>query len=277
MDVRPLATAPAVRTTADAAGLGTLLGVWAHPDDDVYLSAGLMAAAAAAGHRVVVISATRGEAGTPDPRRWPPERLARRRALELAAGLAELDGGGGHIEHRFLGDRSDPPRRHLDGTLATEDPDRVARAVAELAETIIQVAPDTVLTFGPDGMTGHADHRAVSAWVDEAFRLAAPSGAQLLHATLTADVVQPFEDLLDPMDDGPDVPPICAPSELVVDLTLDAADLDRKVAALRAHASQTSGLERQIGTERFRRFVAAEQFRRADAMPGNTAASGVRR
>ena len=27
--------------------LGTILGVWAHPDDDIYLSAGLMAQAVA--------------------------------------------------------------------------------------------------------------------------------------------------------------------------------------------------------------------------------------
>ena len=40
--------------------VGTLLGVWAHPDDEIYLSAGLMAATRAAGHRVVVATATRG-------------------------------------------------------------------------------------------------------------------------------------------------------------------------------------------------------------------------
>ena len=39
--------------------LGTILGVWAHPDDDIYLSAGLMAVAAAAGERVVDVTATR--------------------------------------------------------------------------------------------------------------------------------------------------------------------------------------------------------------------------
>ncbi len=45
----------------------TLLGVWAHPDDEAYLSAGLMATAADAGARVVVATATRGEIGTDDP------------------------------------------------------------------------------------------------------------------------------------------------------------------------------------------------------------------
>ena len=56
--------------------LGTVLGVWAHPDDEAYLSGGLMAMARDAGSRVVCVTATRGELGTPDPQAWPPERLA---------------------------------------------------------------------------------------------------------------------------------------------------------------------------------------------------------
>jgi LmbE family N-acetylglucosaminyl deacetylase len=52
------------------AGLGTIVGVWAHPDDEAYLSGGLMAAAGDAGSRVVCVTATRGERGTPDPEAW---------------------------------------------------------------------------------------------------------------------------------------------------------------------------------------------------------------
>ena len=55
-----------------APSTGTLLGVWAHPDDEAYLSSALMAAARDAGHRVVVVTATRGEQGTDDPGTWPP-------------------------------------------------------------------------------------------------------------------------------------------------------------------------------------------------------------
>ena len=70
--------------------VGTLLGVWAHPDDEIYLSAGLMAATRAAGHRVVVATATRGEHGTDDPVEWPPARLAALRARETVEALAVL-------------------------------------------------------------------------------------------------------------------------------------------------------------------------------------------
>ena len=68
----------------------TLLGVWAHPDDETYLSAGLMLEHVARGDRVVLVSATLGEHGTSDPATWPPARLAAHRRRELAASLAEL-------------------------------------------------------------------------------------------------------------------------------------------------------------------------------------------
>ena len=71
---------PATRT-------GTLLGIWAHPDDEAYLSAALMFTARRAGQRVVVVTATRGELGTDDPATWPPDRLAATREREMAASL----------------------------------------------------------------------------------------------------------------------------------------------------------------------------------------------
>ncbi len=131
-------------------GTGTLLGIWAHPDDEAYLSAGLMFEARKAGHRVVVATATRGELGTDDPVAWPPDRLAAVREHELAASLAAVD----VTEHHWLGYR--------DGTLP-EEPAR--SAVRQISRLLSDIEPDTVVTFGPDGMTGHADHRTISQWV----------------------------------------------------------------------------------------------------------------
>ena len=65
------------RTITDVTQLGTVLGIWAHPDDEAFLSAGLMAAARDAGQRVVCVTATLGEHGTDDPGSWPPNRMAR--------------------------------------------------------------------------------------------------------------------------------------------------------------------------------------------------------
>ena len=55
--------------------LGTILGVWAHPDDEAYLSAGLMARAVRNGSRVVCDTATRGEGESMDEERWPSDRM----------------------------------------------------------------------------------------------------------------------------------------------------------------------------------------------------------
>src|SRR3954463_12618327 len=77
----------------------TLLGVWAHPDDEAYLTAGLMAEHRRRGDRVVVVTATLGERGTSDPAAGPPERLARLRRAELRDALAAV----GVDEVRVLG------------------------------------------------------------------------------------------------------------------------------------------------------------------------------
>src|SRR5688572_14761308 len=125
----------AVRSGAGVAGLGTILGVWAHPDDEAYLSGGVMALARDSGSRVVCVTATRGELGTPDPQTWPPHRLAAERTDELARCLEIL----GVTEHHWLGYR--------DGECAQAG---ASDAVERLCELIEEIRPNTVLTFGPD-------------------------------------------------------------------------------------------------------------------------------
>ena len=141
----------------DVSELGTILGVWAHPDDEAYLSAALMAWARRNGQRVVVVTATKGEAGTWDEERWSTPKMGEIREAELMRCLEIL----GVSEHSWLG--------IYDGTA-----DKVAleEGVAMVRPFIEDVQPKTVITFGPDGMTGHDDHKAVSAWTTE--RLAEP-------------------------------------------------------------------------------------------------------
>ena len=54
--------------------------------------------------------------------------------------------------------------------------------MAQVAALIERTRPDVIVTFGPDGMTGHPDHQTVSAWVTEAWRPgrmpAGPSGTR---------------------------------------------------------------------------------------------------
>ena len=135
--------------------LGTILSIWAHPDDEAYLCGGIMAMATAAQSRVVCVTATRGELGVTDATRWPPEQLPAVRGAELAECLRIL----GVTEHRWLG--------YPDGGCASVSLDIAAHQIAEI---IREIAPDTILTFAPDGQTGHPDHIAVHRWTVEAVR-----------------------------------------------------------------------------------------------------------
>lgn len=249
------ATRPRPSSIAD---LGTLLGVWAHPDDETYLSAGLMAAAVDRGQRVVCVNATRGEHGTPDPERWPPDRLARTRDHEIAAAMAVL----GVDDHRCFGLE--------DGTLAELDPARGARRIVTLID---EVRPDTIVTFGPDGMTGHADHRTICAWATAAWRAVGPT-PRLLYATTTAAFVDEHAELHAELGVfEPGFPRPAAPDEVVLTLSLDDALLDRKLAALRCQATQTAPVLDAMGVDAFRTWWRTETFR----APDSSAAGAVRR
>jgi LmbE family N-acetylglucosaminyl deacetylase len=220
--------------------LGTVLGVWAHPDDEAYLSAAVMAEARDAGHRVVVATATGGEAGGD----------GEQRSRELAGSLNAV----GVSEHEFLG--------FHDGHCADVRTDIGTAAVLRLLR---QVKPDTILTFGPEGMTGHSDHVAVSRWVTEAWQASGHRG-RLLHATLTGSFHRRWGALsaANGIWMPGAVPPSVPESTVALHLSVTGASADRKLAALKAHASQTDGLRRLVGDETFREWWAAETFVQVD-------------
>jgi LmbE family N-acetylglucosaminyl deacetylase len=239
--------------------LGTVLGVWAHPDDEAYLSAGLMAAARAAGQRVVVATATYGELGTTDPGEWSPARLTQVRRHELVASLAVA----GIHDHHWLGFR--------DGACAGVSLGAGAAAVGALID---RVRPDTIVTFGPEGMTGHPDHQAVSAWTTAAWRDRGGPG-WLLYATLTPQFHAEWGPVNDQLGiwmsgDGPSTPP----EDLTLLVRCAGPELDRKVVALRAHASQTAPLVAHLGAEQFGQWWAAEAFVAA-SLPVPSLSSGA--
>lgn len=227
---------------------GTLLGVWAHPDYEAYLSAGLMLAARRAGRRVVVLTMTAGERGTDDPVRWPPDRLAALRRDELHASLSIL----GVHEHHVVG--------LPDGGCSRADGRSIVRTVVEA------VRPSTIVTFGPDGMTGHPDHRAVSHWVTDVWRSAGSPG-ELWYATLTDAFHRTFGDLNDAVGlwADQDDPPRAHPNELTHLVELEGDALDLKFEALRAHASQSTPLIGAVGEDTYRRWWATEAFVAASA------------
>ena len=237
------------------ADLGVVLGVWAHPDDEAYLSAGLMALVAETSGRVACVTATRGERGTDQPDVWPPERLAPVREREMAESLAIL----GVDEHHWLG--------HGDGecdTVAEED------GIAQVAAIIEAMRPDTVVTFGPDGMTGHSDHITVGRWATVAAH-EADHNPRVLHAStedalMADDALNDIGRVLDRLGVyGPQGPPRVSRHDAAVVLDLPERTLDQKIAALRAQASQTGPIIEELGEAHYRRWISVEVF--VEALP----------
>jgi LmbE family N-acetylglucosaminyl deacetylase len=220
--------------------LGTIVTVWAHPDDETYVSGGLMAIARHHGSHVACVTATDGD--------FAYTESERRRVAALRRG--ELD-----LALDLLGVRDRIRFGLPDG--GCDDIDD-ATGAALVAQVLDSRRPDTVITFGPDGLTGHPDHRAVSRWTSLAVRRVCP-GARLLCPTLTPDMAAADRDVNDRFEVyAPGLPATHEPSELALDLTLQGAWLDLKIAALRAHASQTTVLIEAIGAPRYRRWVERE-------------------
>ena len=230
-------------------GLGTILGIWAHPDDETWLTAALMARAVDAGQRVVCVTATKGEAGFPDD---DPRSLAERAAVrqaEMAASMAAL----GVTEHRWLA--------FADGGCAAV-PD--AEATAIVTGLIEEIRPDTLITFGPDGGTGHGDHVSVCRWSTAAVEAAGEQAPRLLYSTRTKEWVGRFRASMDlasiMMIEGFE-PEMVELSDVAVWLTCDDAEVDRKMVALRAQASQIEPLVQAYGLEIVREVNRDEFFR----------------
>lgn len=231
--------------------LGTVLGIWAHPDDDIYLSSGLMAAAVSAGERVVDVTATRGEGGSMDEERWPSETMGEVRTEELYRSLEIL----GVKEHRFLEGLLDVDMQTpLDGSGA----DQVERIVGE-------IQPHTILTFGPDGMTGHEGHKSVNRWATDAFRSAAPAGSRLFYATNTPAWAEEWVPKLEQFNIFlPGTPPVTPEDEIALRFSLDGRMRDLKLRAISAHVSQVEGLIYVFGEEGFKSAFSEESFRLAE-------------
>jgi LmbE family N-acetylglucosaminyl deacetylase len=137
--------------------MGTLLLVHAHPDDESVATGGVMLRAHQEGHRVVLVTATRGEEGeihNMDEASTRP-RLGEVRAEELrrSCEILRVD------RQEFLGYRDSG----MAGTASNDDPRSFH--VAPLAETAERLAvvlreerPDVVVTYTSDGTYGHPDH-----------------------------------------------------------------------------------------------------------------------
>jgi LmbE family N-acetylglucosaminyl deacetylase len=137
------------------------------------------------------------------------------------------------------------------------------RSIDRIHQVIEDVLPDAIVTFGPDGITNHPDHRAVSRWVTEAWRRA--DRGELLYAAMTHYYFALHSDLHDRIGAFADCPggrpASVGRSCIALECSLTRSELDRKRRALAAHASQTTGLAALIGEDTYRTWWRDERFR----------------
>ena len=215
-----------------------LIAVVAHPDDDTFGCSGTVALHADDPDlRFVLVHATSGEAGMiSDPSLATRETLGAVREEEDRRSWVAL--GREPDRHEFL--------RYPDGGLE----DIPFEDLVERIGTILrEERPNVVMTFGPEGITAHADHIRVGEATSEAFhrcRADAIAGFQrLLHVAISASSLAEFSNRLvalgrDPIDPTQPFQPRGVPDETIGVVVDCSSIVDRKRAAILEHATQRS-------------------------------------
>jgi LmbE family N-acetylglucosaminyl deacetylase len=201
---------------------GGVLAVFAHPDDESLLAGGALTGCARAGHRVAIVSMTRGERG-------PGNR----------SGLGEVREAELQAAAHALGAAAAECLDYPDGELAGVDENEAAQALAGLLD---RERPQAVISFSEEGLYWHPDHLAVSRLLAAALELADPPewvyGATWPegHAARLVTLARARGLETDLWGLEPDA--FGAP-ESTITSSLDVTRfLPAKVAALRAYASQ---------------------------------------
>jgi N-acetylglucosamine malate deacetylase 2 len=223
-----------------------VLAVFAHPDDEVFRCGGTLALLARRGVQVHLLTATRGEAGScGQPPLCTPDELPALRERELHCACAALG-----IE---------PPRLldYHDGALAEVDEDE---AVEQVVAAIGELRPQVLLTWPPNGLSGHLDHVAVSLWTARAFQQAAILGSHALAAIYHLAVPRSVAQALG-------LAQLHAIANQDVTLAVDVTPVwAQKMAAIGCHRTQAGESPiLQAPVEWQRLFLGREHFRRAEA------------
>lgn len=129
-----------------------ILGIFAHPDDESFGPGGTLAQAAVNDHRIGIVTLTRGEAGSLGiSKELDRDELAERRTKELQCATEAL--GVTYLKIYSLPDNK----------LSTLPEKRIYKI---LVDEIHQFAPDVVITYHKNGITGHPDHKIVTKLVN---------------------------------------------------------------------------------------------------------------
>ncbi len=221
----------------------TLLLVHAHPDDESILTGGVIARARLDGHRVVLITATRGEEGgdrtNNEPVAGTPRAEIRTEELRQACEILGVD------RQEFLdyqaADGVDSAGQDRSRSFHLAPLNEVAERLSVLLR---EERPDVIVTYGADGTYGHRDHcRAHDATIFALDLLAAEGWSPrkvYLHA-LPRSLVRAIIEAAQAK--GIELPREVAHAEGTPDdditTEVDVFNvLDRKLAACAAHATQ---------------------------------------
>ena len=252
--------------------MATLVSFHAHPDDEAIACGGTMAKAAAAGHRVVAVFATRGERGEVDEGVLAPgEDLGQRRQREVEDAAAIL----GVHRTAFLGYVDSG----MHGTPGNDDPAcfwqaDVEEAAGRLAAILAEEAADVLTIYDDQGVYGHPDHIQVHRVGKRAAELAGV--ARLYENTLDRDylhrlvAMMPQEAADEETPSAVELDTMGTPGALITTV-VDVRDfLDQKRRAMAAHASQISETSffLRMAPDVFAMVWGQEWFVRRGAPPG---------
>jgi len=260
--------------------MATLVCFHAHPDDEAIATGGAMAKAADQGHRVVLVTATRGEHGEVRPGVLAEgELLWERRLEELAAAARVL----GVHRHEVLGYQDSG----MSGTPENDHPASfwqadVDEAAGRLAAILAEESADVLTVYDDHGGYGHPDHIQVHRVGVRAAELAGT--ARVYEATMDADRMREMLERAARGEEGPESPVVAMAREMLagplpefgspaaaITTRVDVTPwLDRKRNALALHASQVDpdSWFLALSPEGFAQAFGVENFIRRGAAPG---------
>lgn len=206
-----------------------LLCVTAHPDDEAAAFGGALLLYQARGVETSVITLTAGEAGSRGSAK-SREELGQVRRAEFAAACEILKVHYAEV----LG--------YPDGGLVDV---AAAGPIADLVFRIRRIRPQVLITFAPDGATGHRDHAMASVFATLAFHWAARDdrfGEQLTRDVKPYQVQRLY--YLTSTFDFPGRRRLClAPTSTILDIH---DFVEEKIRAFQAHRTQTSGVVESV-------------------------------
>jgi N-acetyl-1-D-myo-inositol-2-amino-2-deoxy-alpha-D-glucopyranoside deacetylase len=231
-----------------------LMLVHAHPDDEVINNGITMAHYASLGHQVSLVTCTRGEEGevlVPDLAHLASnqeDRLGEHREVELADAMSIL----GIKDHRFLGA---PSRRYRDSGMMGTPPNERAdsfwqsdleSAAKDLAEIMLEVRPHVLITYDEFGGYGHPDHikaHQIAMHAAESIR-ASWSIQKIYWNTIPISIIEEGVEAMKDSEtqffgvDKAEDFPFAKPDSMVTTVISDESMVEKKMAAMRAHATQ---------------------------------------